>query len=129
MSVCFLKEVITGIPNEIEGTNTPSITSICKYCAPASCTSFICFPNCQKSAAKIEGDKMFATYYCSHFVNGQNMTVAEYREEKEYSPELIERFNSALPDKLLVIGNEDEEVTYIPAGNILYISIIPEDLL
>ena len=54
---------------------------------------------------------MFATYYRIHFVNGQNMTVAEYREEKEYSPELIERFNSALPDKLLVIGNEDEEVT------------------
>ena len=72
---------------------------------------------------------MFATYYCIHFVNGQNMTVAEYREEKEYSPELIERFNSALPDNLLVIGNDDEEVTYIPAGNILYISIIPEDLL
>ena len=72
---------------------------------------------------------MFATYYRIHFVNGQNMTVAEYREEKEYSPELIERFNSALPDKLLVIGNEDEGVPYIPAGNILYISIIPEDLL
>ena len=72
---------------------------------------------------------MFATYYRIHFVNGPSMNVAEYREEKEYSPELIERFNSALPDKLLVIGNEDEEVTYIPAGNIVYISIIPEDLL
>ena len=47
----------------------------------------------------------------------------------ERTPELIERFNSALPDNLLVIGNDDEEVTYIPAGNILYISIIPEDLL
>ena len=72
---------------------------------------------------------MFVTYYRIHFVNGQTMTVAEYREEEEYCPELIERFNNALPDGLLMIGTEDEEITYIPANNILYISIIPEDLL
>lgn len=72
---------------------------------------------------------MFVTYYRIYFVNGQTMTVAEYREEKEYCPELIERFKNALPDNLLMIGSEDEEVTYIPANNILYISIIPEDLI
>ena len=72
---------------------------------------------------------MFETYYRIYFVNGQTLTVAECREEKDYCPELIERFKNALPDNLLVTGNEDDEVLYIPANNILYISIIPEDLL
>jgi len=72
---------------------------------------------------------MFVTYYRITFVNGQTLTVAEYAEEKDYCPELIERFKNALPNNLLIIGSEDEEITYIPANNILYISIVPEDLL
>ena len=49
---------ITGMPKEMSGTKIPSITSIWRYRAPARSTSLICSPSLQKSAAKIEGDKI-----------------------------------------------------------------------
>ncbi len=55
----FLTDSMTGIPNEMSGTKTPSITSICRYRAPACSTSRICSPSLLKSAAKIDGDKIF----------------------------------------------------------------------
>ncbi len=50
---------ITGIPKEMSGTKTPSMTSICRYCAPACSASLICSPSLLKSAAKIDGDNIF----------------------------------------------------------------------
>ncbi len=44
---------------EIEGTNSPSITSTCSQGTPAPSTALISSPSFQKSAERIEGDKIF----------------------------------------------------------------------
>ena len=54
--------LMTGIPNEMLGTNIPSITSICTYCAPASSNILTCSPRFAKSADKMDGDKQFITF-------------------------------------------------------------------
>ena len=48
-------ERMIGNPNEIDGTNTPSMTSMWICCAPALSICTTCAPNFEKSAANIEG--------------------------------------------------------------------------
>ena len=55
MSVALRRDLSTGRPMEIFGTNSPSITSTCSQSAPAAFTSAASSPNLQKSDAKIEG--------------------------------------------------------------------------
>lgn len=68
---------------------------------------------------------MYVTYYRIHFINGQVMNVAECSEE-EATLNLISRFQNALPDGLLMLGSDDMPQEFIPANNILYISVDPE---
>ena len=57
LSVYFLIAFITGIPNEMLGTNFPSMTSIWMESAPALSMVFISFPRFAKSADNIDGAK------------------------------------------------------------------------
>lgn len=68
---------------------------------------------------------MYVTYYRIHFINGQVMNVAECSEE-EATLSLISRFQNALPDGLLMLDSDDMPQEFIPANNILYISVDPE---
>ena len=70
---------------------------------------------------------MFVTYYRIHFINGQAMNVAECTEDENAGFSLISRFQDALPDGLLILGTEDMPQQIIPANNILYITVEPDD--
>ncbi len=58
---------IMGKPKEMEGTNMPSITSMCRYFTPLPSKSTSCSPSSQKFAAKIDGDKIFTFFSRSLF--------------------------------------------------------------
>ena len=68
---------------------------------------------------------MFVTCYRIHFINGQFLDVAECSEE-EPTLQLISRFENALPDGMFMLGAEDMPQKFIPANNVLYISVDPD---
>ena len=55
------------------------------------------------------------------------MNVAECTEDENAGLSLISRFQDALPDGLLILGTEDMPQQFIPANNILYITVEPDD--
>lgn len=70
---------------------------------------------------------MYVTYYRIHFINGQVMNVAECSDDENGGLSLISRFQDALPDGLLVLGTDEMPQEFIPANNILYITLEPDD--
>lgn len=69
---------------------------------------------------------MFVTYYRIHFINGQFLDVAECSEE-EPTLRLISKFQDALPDGVFMLGTDDMPQKFIPANNVLYISVDPDE--
>ena len=62
-------DLITGIPNEIFGTNIPSMTSMCIQSHPASSILFTSAPKFAKSADKIDGDNLFIFFSSPYIFN------------------------------------------------------------
>lgn len=56
----FRIDLITGIPKEMLGTKSPSITSICRYSTPSFSRILICSPSLLKSADKIDGHNRYS---------------------------------------------------------------------
>ena len=68
----------------MDGTNTPSMTSMCRYLAPAASASFICSPSLQKSAARIDGDSIFILIPLARLRRG--VYTPSYGHSNQYLP-------------------------------------------